>query len=54
VEEVLAWAGEPLATAEVAAIRGAGLAEAEAELTEVADARGGWWSLPASVEKIAA
>ncbi|MEA2439743.1 MAG: hypothetical protein QOH76_1167 [Thermoleophilaceae bacterium] len=54
VEEVLAWAGEPLATAEVAAIRGAGLAEAEAELAEVADARGGWWSLPASVEKIAA
>jgi hypothetical protein len=52
--EVLEWAGEPLAAAEVAAIRGVTLAEAEAELAAVGVQRGGWWSLPAVPEKIAA
>ena len=54
VAEVLAWAGEPLAAAEVAAICGIGRDEAEAELAAVADGAGGWWSLPAVPEKIAA
>jgi predicted DsbA family dithiol-disulfide isomerase len=54
VEEVLAWAGEPLAAAEVAAICGIGLEEAHAELAHVGVAQGGWWSLGASAEKIAA
>jgi predicted DsbA family dithiol-disulfide isomerase len=54
VEEVLAWADEPLAAAEVAAICGLSLPETEAELAAVAFARSGWWSLPAVPEKIAA
>ena len=58
VEEVLAWADEPLATAEVALICGLSHEEARTELARVAreEAVGpdGWWSLPASVEKIAA
>src|SRR4051812_36840183 len=54
--EVLEWAGEPLAAAEVAAIRGVSLAEAGAELATVGAEQGGWWSLPAvaAPEKIAA
>jgi hypothetical protein len=48
VEEVLEWAGEPLATAEVAAICGIELAEARTQLARIAheDAVGpdGWWS----------
>jgi predicted DsbA family dithiol-disulfide isomerase len=58
VEEVLAWADEPLATAEVALICDLSREEARTELARVAgeDAVGpdGWWSLPASAEKIAA
>src|SRR4051812_35949275 len=54
VEEVLEWAGEPLAAAEVAAICGMTLAEAEAELTVVGEVRDGWWSQSAAAEKIAA
>src|SRR4051794_12500213 len=54
VEEVLEWAGEPLAAAEVAAICGIDRREAEAELMAVASVNGGWWSLPAVAEKIAA
>jgi predicted DsbA family dithiol-disulfide isomerase len=58
VEEVLAWADEPLATAEVALICGLSHEETRTELARVAaeDAVGpdGWWSLPASAEKIAA
>jgi hypothetical protein len=54
IEEVLDWAGEPLATAEVAAICGLSRGEAGAELTRVASVRGGWWSLSAAPEKIAA
>jgi predicted DsbA family dithiol-disulfide isomerase len=54
--EVLRWAGEPLAAAEVAAIRGVPLAEAEEELAAAGAEQGGWWSLPAEAapEKIAA
>jgi predicted DsbA family dithiol-disulfide isomerase len=54
--EVLEWAGEPLAAAEVAAIRGVSLEEAEAELAGVGSQQDGWWSLPAAAapEKIAA
>jgi predicted DsbA family dithiol-disulfide isomerase len=54
VAELLEWAGEPLAAAEVAAICGLELAEAEAELEEVGTDRGGWWSLYALPGKIAA
>jgi predicted DsbA family dithiol-disulfide isomerase len=54
VEDVLAWAGEPLAAAEVAAICGMSLAEAEAELAQVGQVRSGWWSVAAAPEKIAA
>jgi predicted DsbA family dithiol-disulfide isomerase len=58
VEEVLAWADEPLATAEVAAVCGLTHEEARTELARVAreDAVGpdGWWSLAAPAEKIAA
>jgi predicted DsbA family dithiol-disulfide isomerase len=54
VEDVLAWAGEPLAAAEVAAICEMELDEADAELARVAIERDGWWWLPASAEKIAA
>ena len=52
VEEVLEWAGEPLATAEVAAICGTQPVEARTELARIAheDAVGpdGFWSLPAA------
>jgi predicted DsbA family dithiol-disulfide isomerase len=58
VEDVLAWAGEPLATAEVAAVCEISHEEARAELARVAheDAVGadGWWSPAAPAEKIAA
>ena len=58
VEEVLAWAGEPLATAEVAAICEIEHAEAHIELARVAsfDAVGadGWWTLGAGAERLAA
>ncbi|MDX6399093.1 MAG: hypothetical protein QOJ43_2501 [Gaiellaceae bacterium] len=54
VEEVLAWADEPLASAEVAAICGLSLPEAEGELSAVGEARDGWWSLRAAARKIAA
>jgi predicted DsbA family dithiol-disulfide isomerase len=58
VEDVLAWADEPLATAEVAAICDLTHEEARMDLArvahEVAVGPDGWWSLPASVEKIAA
>ncbi len=49
VAEVLAWAGEPLATAEVAAVMAAGPAEVRDQLHEVAEFRpaglDGFWSL---------
>jgi predicted DsbA family dithiol-disulfide isomerase len=55
VEEVLEWAGEPLATAEVAAICEIELADAKAQLEALAGpSRAGWWSLPGAPEKIAA
>jgi predicted DsbA family dithiol-disulfide isomerase len=54
VEDVLAWAGEPLAAAEVAAICAIGRDEAESQLAAAASSQGGWWSLPAVPEKIAA
>jgi predicted DsbA family dithiol-disulfide isomerase len=51
VEQVLAWAGEPLATAEVAAIMGIDRDDARTELARVAREEpvgpDGWWSLPA-------
>jgi predicted DsbA family dithiol-disulfide isomerase len=56
VEEVLEWAGEPLATAEVAAICEIEHAEARTELARVAreDAVGpdGWWTLAADVQHL--
>jgi hypothetical protein len=55
VAEVLAWAGEPLAAAEVAAICGIERDEAELGLAEVGLETAGWWSLdPAAAETIAA
>ena len=55
VAEVLEWAGEPLAAAEVAAICGIDRDHAEAELAAVATGQQGWWSLEgAAAEKIAA
>ena len=58
VEEVLTWAGEPLATAEVAAICEIEHAEARTELARVAreEAVGpdGWWTPSAAVERLAA
>jgi predicted DsbA family dithiol-disulfide isomerase len=58
VEEVLAWAGEPLATAEVAAIMGIDRDDARIELARVAheDPVGpdGWWTLPAAAQHAAA
>jgi predicted DsbA family dithiol-disulfide isomerase len=55
VEEVLEWAGEPLATAEVASTCGIERDDAESELAAIARADGGWWSLPgAAAETIAA
>jgi len=51
VEEALAWAGEPLATAEVAALCGLEPTEGREALARVALERpvgaDGWWSLPA-------
>ena len=50
VAEVLAWAGEPLATAEVAAIAGLDIEHARSALTSVAQATPAgadcYWSLP--------
>lgn len=58
VDEVLAWAGEPLATAEVAAICGMPHEEARTELERVADedtvGPDGWWSLPVVAEQLVA
>jgi predicted DsbA family dithiol-disulfide isomerase len=55
VAEVLAWAGEPLAAVEVAAICGIERDEADEQLAEVASEAGGWWWLPpAAAETIAA
>ena len=58
VEQVLEWAGVPLATVEVAAITGMGPAEARAELARVANETpvgpDGYWSLPAAAASVAA
>jgi hypothetical protein len=58
VEEVLAWAGEPLATVEVATIMGIEPGDARTELARAAhqDPVGpdGWWTLPAAAERVAA
>src|SRR3954466_8898100 len=56
VEEVLAWAGEPLATAEVAAVCGIELAEARTELARVGREQpvgpDGFWTLPAQASRV--
>jgi predicted DsbA family dithiol-disulfide isomerase len=58
VATVLAWAGEPLATAEVAAIMGIDASDARTELARVAREEpvgpDGWWTLDAAVERRAA
>jgi predicted DsbA family dithiol-disulfide isomerase len=58
VDEVLAWAGEPLATAEVAAICAISHEEARTELARVAQEQAvgpdGWWSLPGVAGRLAA
>jgi predicted DsbA family dithiol-disulfide isomerase len=55
VAEVLEWAAEPLATAEVAAVCGIPREDAEAELSAVAHSHGGWWTLaPVAARTIAA
>jgi predicted DsbA family dithiol-disulfide isomerase len=58
VEEVLAWAGEPLATAEVAAICELDHAETRTQLARVAGQEpvgpDGWWTPDAAVEHLAA
>jgi predicted DsbA family dithiol-disulfide isomerase len=58
VAEVLAWAGEPLATAEVAAIMGIDRDDARTELARVADEQpvgpDGWWTLAAAAGRAAA
>lgn len=58
VAEVLAWADEPLATAEVAAVCGLDRREARSELARVADIEAvgpdGFWSLAASAQRLAA
>lgn len=58
VADVLAWAGEPLATAEVAAICGETLEATRTELARVAaeDAVGpdGWWTLRPAAGRVAA
>jgi predicted DsbA family dithiol-disulfide isomerase len=60
VSEVLEWAGEPLASAEVAAICELSLEEARTELAAVAGAReepvgpDGWWTLSAVAPRVAA
>jgi predicted DsbA family dithiol-disulfide isomerase len=55
VEQVLAWAGEPLATAEVAAIMGIDRDDARTELARVASEQpvgpDGWWSLAATADQ---
>jgi hypothetical protein len=56
--EVLAWAAEPLATAEVAAIMGIDRDDARTELARVADETpvgpDGWWTLAAAAARAAA
>jgi len=58
VEEVLAWAGEPLATVEVATIMGIDRDDARTELARVAHEQpvgpDGWWTLDASLARLAA
>jgi predicted DsbA family dithiol-disulfide isomerase len=58
VEEVLAWAGEPLATAEVATIMGIDRDDARTELARVARQQpvgpDGWWTPAAAEEQLAA
>src|SRR5215208_1959037 len=58
VDEVLAWAGEPLATAEVAAICELEHDEARIELSRVAHEQAvgpdGFWTLPAAAKRLAA
>jgi hypothetical protein len=58
VEEVLAWAGEPLATAEVAGIMGIDRDDARTELARVARAApvgpDAWWTLEARAGRLAA
>jgi predicted DsbA family dithiol-disulfide isomerase len=57
VEKVLEWAGEPLATAEVAAICGTDVREARAELARVAEhtpvGPDGYWSLEPAGQLVA-
>ncbi len=57
-EEVLAWADEPLATAEVAAIMEVSRDDARNELARVAQLEpvgtDGWWTLPAVPARLAA
>jgi predicted DsbA family dithiol-disulfide isomerase len=57
VEQVLAWAAEPLATAEVAAVMDIELDEARTELARVAHEKpvglDGWWSLPSETPSAA-
>jgi predicted DsbA family dithiol-disulfide isomerase len=58
VEEVVEWAGEPLATAEVAAVCGVEIREARAELARVAEhvpvGPDGYWSLTPAEQLVAA
>jgi hypothetical protein len=58
VEEVLAWAGEPLATAEVATIMGIDRDDARTDLARVAHEHAvgpdGWWTLDAVAERAVA
>ena len=58
VEELLGWAGVPLATVEVAAVMGIEPAEARAELARIAHETpvgpDGYWSLPAAAAELAA
>jgi predicted DsbA family dithiol-disulfide isomerase len=58
VLEVLAWAGEPLATAEVAAVAGLELDDAREQLARVGDLEpvgpDGYWTLPGDIGRLAA
>jgi hypothetical protein len=58
VEELLAWAGEPLATAEVAGIMGIDRDDARTELARIAHEQpvgpDGWWTLNAAARRVAA
>jgi len=58
VEEVLEWAGEPLATAEVAAVCGREMREVRVELARVAEhtpvGPDGYWSLTSAEQLVAA